>query len=176
MSAPLTFGDTFTLPATGEDQWRIVDVRPHSYFPPENLTIPGRSEVARAVSANRIARYEVGIGWIIYGAGPSWRIGGAPTIGEAITAQLNALNVNLGHRTDDEWRQLHFKDITDATEYAIRYVVGSGDVPQIAHPLVSNEETIAHITATAAVAATCKPDSGDLYRTVYDATLAAIRA
>lgn len=145
----LSFGDTFALPVTGEEVWCIRDVRPVSYLPPENLTLPGRSEVARAYCASHMARYEVGTGWVIFGAESGHTV---------IAEQLNALDVRLGHRTDEEWRELHFEDIRRETEQALSTVVGPSTGPFPPHPLVTDEESIAFIAAVAAVTAAKRRD------------------
>ncbi len=164
MSAPLTFGDTFTLPSTGDEQWLIVDRRPTSYTPPENLDLPGR-RLADAVSDNYYAIYTSG----------RWRVLEGPEK-ERAEADLNALTYSLGHRTDDVWRARHITQYQNETRYRIEQVVGTSDVAQIVHPLVPNEETIATIAATAAVTAAKRPLDDPLYQSVYDATLEALRA
>ena len=159
---PLTFGDTFTLPATGDAMWRIIDYRPHSYQPPENLSLPGRETIARAQTPGHLARYEVGVGWSVYGGDGQDAL---------ITAQLNELDVQLDHRTDDEWRALILGDIAHETKQSISVVGGS----TWTHELFSPEEITAHIAATAAVTA-AKTDVPGLYDAVYDTTLNTLRA
>jgi hypothetical protein len=163
-ASPLTFGDSFTLPSTGEQVWRITDHRPHSYVPPENLTLPGRETTARAQCPSSVARYELGVGWFVYGEEPDG----------IIASELNQLHVHLEHRTDDEWRQIHLDDIRRETEQAISEVVPNYG-GRLTHPLISDAVIIAHITATAAATA-AKTNDNDLYQTVYGCTLAALRA
>ena len=166
MTRPLTFGDTFTLPSTGDDVWTIRDVRPTSYLPPEDLTLPGRETVARAESRHRGARYAVDTGWTMYGA---------PADGEQILAELNALPVTLGHRTDLEWRRLHLAHLAEEVRWALRDVVGTGPGFAPTHPLFEDAELIAHITATAAEVAAGR-ETATLYDPLYFATLERLRS
>jgi len=159
---PLTFGDTFTLPSTGDLVWTIQDTRPTSYYPLDHLlTVPGHASVARAVAGEYVARYDIGQGWYLYRAyqtGP-------------IAEELNALNVQLDHRTEDEWRQRHLDEYAQETRQAISTVVGLPQHAFLQRELVTAQEAIAHITATAAVTAAKQPRPG-LYEAVYEATLA----
>lgn len=168
MTGVLTFGDTFTIPATGEDVWRIFDVRPVSYLPPENLTLPGRSLVARARTLSSFAAYDIHDGWRVYET---------PADIDDVIAQLRALPVSLGHRTDDEWRALHFEDLRRQVEQALSTVdvIGWSRSPLAPHPLVSDAEHIAFFAASAAAEA-AKGRAPGLFNAVYTATLARLNA
>lgn len=168
MTIPLTFGDTFALPATGDDLWHIFDARPSSYTPPENLDLPGRSIIARASSRSSFASYNVAGDWYVHES--------TADIGK-VTAQLRALPVNLQHRTDEEWRALHFETVRLELEQALSTVgvVGFPTSPLAPHPLVSDEENIAFITAAAAAAAAKGRDAG-LFDAVHATVLAHLGA
>lgn len=161
----LTYGDTFTIPATGDYLWRIRDVRPVSPQWPGGASFFGRS-TARANCGTDTALYTPGVGWKVFkGEGDQ----------DAIAAQLNALDVHLEPRTDDEWRTLHLDDLRVETEQAMSTVVGFREGPFPPHPMIPEDELIAHVAASAAVAAAKKPVDG-LYDAVYTTTLERLRA
>ena len=174
----LTFGDTFTLPITGDDVWTIRDLRAHSYQPPENLTLPGRALVAQATCAryepgwgprpHNVVQYEVGLGWVFYGPMTAER--------EAVLAELRELDVHMEHRTDDEWRAIHFADLREELAQALGTTMLGGPNRMVTpHPLVSDEETIAFAVATVAEIASKRPGAA-LFDPIYWATLERLRA
>lgn len=180
MTAPLTFGDTFTLPATGDSAWHIRDMRPTSYLPPENLSMPHHREVARAECTMRIlgwaswislsARYELGHGWVLF------RDRLASEFADAVAAELDALSVDVNHHTDDEWRAMHFAELRQELEQAIgTTMLGGTDRAVAPHPLVSAEETIAFAVATVAEIASQRPGA-ELFDPLYWATIERLRA
>lgn len=180
MTNPLTFGDTFTLPATGDDTWHIRDVRPTSYRPVEDLIYTRHTLVAQAICSRHepgmgprgyvYAQYDAEAGWIIYDGtiGPEFKA--------AVLADLNVLDVHMTHRTDEEWRAIHFADLRHELEQAIgTTMLGGPNRAVVTHPLVADEETIAFAVATVAEIASQRP-SAELFDPIYWATIERLRA
>lgn len=180
MSAALSFGDTFTLPATGDDIWKITDTRPSSYLPPENIAMPHHAEVARAVctqvipgwghKSSHVARYEVGTGWVLFGNGLD------PELVSTLERELNDLDVKLAPRTDEEWRSIHFAELQQELRQALgTTMLGGPDRAVTPHPLVSVEETIAFAVATVAEIASQRPGAA-IFDPIYWTTIERLRA
>ena len=177
---PLSFGDTFTLPITGDATWHISDTRPVSYLPPENLAMPHHNEVARAVCVERVpkfgtrssyvARYEVGVGWVLFGnSRPADEVA-------SVEAELNALDVALVQRTDEEWRGMHLARLREELEQALGTTdLGGPNRPLASHPLIPDEQVIAFAVATVAEIASKRPGA-ELFDPIYWAVLDRLRA
>lgn len=180
MSAPITFGDTFTLPATGADEWQIRDVRPTSYRPVEDLIYTRHTLVAQAICSRHepgigprgyvYAQYDAETGWVIYDGTID------PAFKDAVLADLNALDVHMTHRTDDEWRAIHFDSLRQELEQALgTTMLGGPNRAVVPHPLVADEETIAFAVATVAEIASQRPGAA-LFDPIYWATIERLRA
>lgn len=181
MTAPLTFGDTFTLPSTGDAPWTIRDVRPRSYRPAADDIYTRHTLVAQAICAryapgndprkNIYAQYDAETGWVIYDNTMDHELR------TAVLADLNARGADMTYRTDEEWRVIHFEDLRHELEQGLS-TVGAINIhgPVLApHPLVTDEENVAFITAIAAVTAAKGRDEG-LFDHIYATTLARLSA
>jgi len=165
-SAPLTFGDTFTLPATGDQVWTIKDTRP----PFAHLAAERRFTA--------FAKSEWDDYWAHYLPGTGWQIGACGSHDRAVvSAELAALNVDLPRRTAKEWQAKYRRLLTTETGVDIAQVVNLVDL-WTEHTDLDQAPLRAHVAAVAAcTAAGVEADpTGDLYGTVYAATLTAYRS
>ena len=165
---PLTFGDTFTLPATGDEEWTIHDHR------------PAVAHLQREDGPEHIAYATLGSGrapYAHYFPGVGWSVRGAVNVGE-IQDQFDALTFDLAPHTPDEWAAKYQKmlgrglkrEVADVIDTLIDWTRGTDIDPLIIR---------AHLAAEAAVTAITYPAAlnvhGDLYRAVYDLALAELR-
>jgi hypothetical protein len=167
MGSALTYGDTFTLPATGDKLWAIRDSRSRAYPWPGFEDLPQNTGRADAVSDGRSAHYDAENGWSAHGPDR-----------DVLEAQLNALECDLPGRTDEEWTALHLNAFAVKVDNAVRAATGGqfATFPVLTHPLVPEEVTAAHLAATAAVATLRRENDPALFERVYTAALTALRA
>lgn len=159
-SAPLTFGDEFTLPSTGKSVWRIRDARPpFAHIKPRD----GHPDhIATATDQEHFASYSA-FGWTVH-PHPN---------AEEILADLRELNVNMHLRTDHKWVQRYKRMLERDTLEEIGQIIGW--LSTLTDGTGIPEAPIrAHLAAvSAAVAAGSEPEPGNaVYDTVHAAVLA----
>jgi len=165
-TAPLTFGDTFTIPVTGDREWSIRDTRPY---------IANRGGTHRGADSTAIAKCRETGEFAWYTPGEGWTVPNIERRHEEIAGQLNALDVNLPHRTAGEWVTQYQKMLGRETRNEV------GGILHLAEDWTNDTDVPtavlrAHIAAVAAITAAGADEDSDLYRTVFAATLAAIGA
>ncbi|SDH55199.1 hypothetical protein [Microbacterium sp. 77mftsu3.1] len=167
-NALLTFGDTFTLPATGDEVWTIKDTRP-------SFTHIRASwkHIAHAVNEelDHHAWYFPGVGWRA-------RVGGSqdPAV---IEAELAALNFNLAHRTAEEWQAKYRRLLATEVREDIAQIVNLVETWTTGPDLHIDQAPLrAHVAAVAActVAGVEADPTSDPYVAVYAATITAYRS
>jgi hypothetical protein len=165
---PLTFGDTFTLPATGDEVWTIHDHR------------PAVAHLQREDGPEHLAYASLGHGrtpYAHYFPGTGWSVRCAVNVGE-VQDDIDALTFDLAPHTPEEWAAKYQKmlgqqlkrEVADIVDTAIDWTHGT-DID----PLVIR----AHLAAEAAVTAITHPAAlnvfGDIYSAVYALALARLR-
>ncbi|SDH55169.1 hypothetical protein [Microbacterium sp. 77mftsu3.1] len=166
----LTFGDTFTLPSTGDLVWTIVDDRPTHY-----VDASSRPYTARVQTDGYVVRYGPESGWYaLYSTGVRRASGDQPVI-----AELEALEVRLPRRSEQECEHLELDRLAahtrarvdrlvDETRIGTAYYLGAR-----AYPI--HHEHLAHVAAIASVHISGGEEGDVQYLLVYNATLAALR-
>lgn len=155
-TSTLSFGDTFTLPATGEHEWIIRDIRP----PYAHLE---RRDAWTAVARNRELILNA-----FYAPDKGWHVPQHETNHTAIQAQLDELDVSLPDKSDAEWSQEYrrllrgevLRETAEITQLIDTWTKGT---------TIDTLELRAHVAASAAVAAAGTDDVA-LFDTVYRAT------
>ena len=151
----LTFGDTFTLPATRDRVWTIRDIR----APFAHLETQVEFTAAAKCETGENAVYVPGHGWSV-----------SPLDGnrEQLTAQLNELDVQLEERTDDEWVTRYQKLIARETRAEMTGILNL--IYQWTGGTTIDRVTLrAHAAAVAALAV-AESDDLALYNAVFHAT------
>jgi len=166
-TAPLTFGDTFTLPVTGDKVWTIKDSRaPFAYLEREG----NHTAYAKTEFDDLSASYTPGYGWeLVYGT--------SSVAFNTVAEQLNALEVALDNRTAEEWSEKYRPLLARETYSEVGDIVALAE--QWTHSTDIDAQALkAHIAAVAAcTAAGLTADAvAPLYDTVYSATLTALRS
>ena len=165
-AAPLTFGDTFTLPVTGDLVWTIRDSRP----PFAHLE---RKHDAVGLGHTAYAKCETDEG-AFYTPGGGWTVPSIERKREAIVEQLNALDVHLPRRTAEGWSAEYRRMLGKETRHEIAAVVALAE-DWTRKTDIDVLDLKAHIAATAALTAAGTRDNLQLYTAVYNATLATLR-
>jgi len=166
----LTFGDTFALPSTGDRVWTIVDERPTHY-----VDARSRRFTARVQTEGHLAIYGPESGWqAVYGAGSGWR-----SFPDAVLADLEALEVRLPRRSEQECERLELDRLADHTRDRVDRLVSETRIGTArylgarAYPI--HHEHLAHVAAIASVHISGGQEGDVQYLLVYNATLAALR-
>ena len=159
---PLTFGDTFTLPMTEDSVWTIHDIRRR--YAHEGV----RVAVAEARSTwGSQATYSPDLGWTL---------GQGCFEGDdrrALREEIEALDVDLRHRTDADWVALYQERLGVETRSHIEEI--SGEIRYLTEKSTVDHQALrAHVAASAAMEVAGRHANAELYESVYAATLKAL--
>lgn len=166
-TATLSFGDTFTLPATGDHPWKIRDLRPDF------------AHLGRKTEWTASARNTVTLQNAFYSPSGGWHVPAYERHADIITQELDQLSVDLPAKTDVEYSRGYLRmlrrevaqEMGDITALIDTWTHGT---------TISQADLRAHAAGVAALTAAGidpqNPGSAgvNLYEGVRVATLAAI--
>ncbi len=162
----LTFGSTFTLPLTGDAEWKTRDTRPiFAHLAGQHQT--DATAYAKCETTGQGALYTPATGWRAIGEKDGGRI----------VAELSALDFHLPAKTAEDYTREYTRmlvretrnEVTGITEMVTAWTDGTDIDPA---PLR------AHVAAVAALTAIGQTPEGnpDLYQAIYQLAIAEVTA
>ena len=160
----LSFGDTFTLPVTGEHLWKLHDIRPAFAHFARNTDM---TAAARCDATSQNAFYSLTEGWHVPAHEHRY---------EAVKEQLERLEFVLPHKSDYQWSIQYRRMLRKETTREVGEVIDLIDT-WTKGTTIDPLDLRAHVAATAALAAVGGTDGVDvnLFTVVYNATLDALK-
>lgn len=161
-SSTLSFGDTFTLPITGDHEWEIRDIR------------PPLAHLERATDWTASARNTVSLENAVYSPDAGWHVSPGEKHHRTIQEQLSELTVNLPHRSAEDYAATYRRMLGTETRREIGDILNLTDTwtkGTTIDPLALR----AHVAAQAACAAAQVSIDGALYQSVFTLTLSTIK-
>ena len=166
-TATLSFGDTFTLPSTGEHEWTIRDLR------------PAFAHLGRPTGWTASARNTVTHESAFYSPAGGWHVHPYERHADIIVRELDQLSVHLPSKTDTEYSDEYRRMLTRETANEV------GDITGLVKTWtngtsIDQADLRAHVAAVAVLVAVGidpkNPGSPgvNLYESVREAALAAI--
>jgi hypothetical protein len=167
-TAPLTFGDTFTLPLTGDHDWKLQDTRPVFAHLPQRTDLPRPKHTAYAKCS-----HDAYAAW--YTPGEGWSVSIFNTMKrDVLIEQLEALDVDLPHKSPEAWAVEYRRMLGSETRNEVGSIIEL--VETWTHGTdIDPLDLKAHVAATAALTADGAPDNVFLFTAVYNATLATLK-
>lgn len=156
-TSTLSFGDTFTLPITGDHPWEIRDIRPPFVH------------LERATDWTASARNTVSLESAVYSPEGGWHVSPGEKHHQTIEEQLNQLTVHLPNKTTEDHTFEYRRILRAEARTDIREIVALIDTWTKGTD-IDPRDLRAHVAAAAACAAAGVSFDGKLYRSVLAAT------
>lgn len=161
-TSPLSFGDTFTLPITGDSLWEIKDIRPPF------------AHLGGAASWTAAASNTVSLENAFYTPEGGWHVSPGESNHKAIQALLEQLTVELPHKSVEDYTFDYLRLLGKETRVEVKEILSLAD-SWTKGTAIDTHALRAHIAASAACASAQVSEGGALYKAVYAATLATIK-
>lgn len=163
-TSTLSFGDTFTLPATGDHEWVIRDLRP-PFLHLAGHRDDQRTAFASTPHSNASAAYVPGFGWSVNGADANR---------DEIAGQLADLDVRLPHKSTADWEGDYRRMLSGEARGEVAQIASMAD-EWSEQDGIDGQSLRAHIAASGACAAAGVPNSHSLFGRVFNATLSTLK-